>query len=176
MPKPPLTPRQVRWVRRLMTVTLLGLLVFLIGLNPDLVGMNRSPAVGFVQVGVWLAGLAVFLLGAYGALRVVRNGRPTTLLNDIGLRLAASGYVIAAAASLADFIGIGSHTIRALVFGKIQVTGLVVGFLLIVIGLVLYYPRRPRGPAATEESTAPPAVRGGALGAQAQPAKSGSRR
>ena len=133
-----------------MTLTLLGLLVFLIGLNPDLVGMNRSPAVGFVQVGVWLAGLGVALIGGYGALRVVRNGRPTTLLNDVGLRLAATGYVIAGAASLADFIGIGSHTIRALVFGKIQVAGLVVGVLLILVGLILYYPRARREPAKTE--------------------------
>lgn len=160
----------------MMTVTLLGLLVFLIGINPDLVGMNRSRAVGFVQVGVWLTGLAVSFLGAYAALRVVRNGRPTTLLNDVGLRLAATGYVIAAAASLADFIGIGSHTIRALVFGKIQVAGLVVGLLLIVIGLVLYYPRPHRDPAASEEATAPPPARTGTLGTNAQPAKSRSGR
>jgi len=172
MPNPPLTPRQIRWVRRLMTVTLLGLLVFFIGLNPDLLGMNRSPAVGFVQVGVWLAGLAVLLLGAYGALRVVRNGRPTTLLNDVGLRLAATGYVIASAASLADFIGIGSHTIRALVFGKIQVAGLVVGVLLIVVGLVLYYPRTHSSPASGEPA---PAGAGG-MGGKVQPAKSGSGR
>jgi hypothetical protein len=153
---PSLTARQVRWVRRLMTVSLLGLLIFLIGINPDLIGMDRSPAVGFVQVGVWLTGLGIFLLGAYGALRVVRNGRPTTLLSDVGLRLAATGYVIAGAASLADFIGIGSHTIRALVFGKIQVAGLVVGILLIVIGLTLYFPLTRHGPSSPEAPAVPP--------------------
>ena len=173
MPNTPLTPRQVRWVRRLMTVTLLGLLLFLIGLNPDLVGMNRSPAVGFVQVGVWLMGLGISLLGAYGALRVVRNGRLTTLLNDVGLRLAATGYVIASAASLADFIGIGSHTIRSLVFGKIQVAGLVVGVLLILIGLILYYPRTPRS-AGSAETTRPKG--GQSLPTAVQQAESGSGR
>jgi hypothetical protein len=173
MPNPPLSRRQVRWVRRLMTLTLLGLLLFLIGLNPDLIGMDRSPAVGFVQVGVWLTGLGITLLGAYAALRVVRNGRRTTLLNDVGLRLAATGYVIASAASLADFIGIGSHTIRALVFGKIQVAGLVVGVLLIVIGLVLYYPRMPKS-ASSAETTRPKG--GQPLPTTAQPAKSGSGR
>lgn len=140
MPGSPLTPKQVRWVRRWMTLALLGVLVFLIGINPDLVGMNRSPAVGFVQVGVWLTGLAIALLGAYLSLRVVRNGRATTLLNDVGLRLAATGYVVAAAASLADFIGIGSHAIPALKFGRIQLAGLVVGIVLCVVGLVLYSP------------------------------------
>src|SRR3989304_2723041 len=88
MPTPPPPPRQVRWVRRLMTVTLLGLLLFLIGLSPDLIGMNRSPAVGFVQVGVWLTGLAGSLLGAYAALRVVRNGRPPTGGEVVRLRFA----------------------------------------------------------------------------------------
>src|SRR3990172_832638 len=161
MPNPPLTPRQVRWVRRWMTLSLIGLLIFFIGINPGLIGMNRSPAVGFVQVGVWLTGLGILLIGAYAALRVVRNGRQTTLLNDVGLRLAATGYVVAAAASLADFIGIGSHTIRALVFGKIQVAGLMVGVLLIVIGLTLYYPRGQRGPAASGATTVPPAARTG---------------
>jgi hypothetical protein len=133
-----------------MTLALIGVLIFLIGINPDLIGMNRSPAVGFVQVWVWLFGLAVALLGAYLALRVVRNGKGTTLLNDVGLRLAATGYVVAGAASLADFIGIGSHAIPALKFGRIQVAGLVVGIALGVIGLALYSPwkiRRSRKPA-----------------------------
>jgi hypothetical protein len=156
-----------------MTLALFGVLIFLIGINPDLLGMNRSPAVGFVQVGVWLTGLAIFLLGAYGALRVVRNGRRTSLLNDVGLRLAATGYVIAAAASLADFIGIGSHTIRALVFGKIQLAGLVVGVVLILAGLALYYPRSPRETPLPKPAT-PPAERG--LGPNPQPAKSASGR
>jgi uncharacterized membrane protein len=139
-----------------MTLALVGLLIFLIGINPDLIGMNRSLAVGFVQVGVWLTGLAIALIAAYGALRVVRNGRRTSLLNDVGLRLAATGYVIAAAASLADFIGIGSHTIRALVFGKIQMTGLIVGILLIVVGLVLSYPRASRETTLAQPAGPPP--------------------
>ena len=150
MPGAPLTPRQVRWVRRWMTLALIGILIFLIGINPDLIGMNRSPAVGFVQVWTWLFGLALALLGAYLALRAVRNGRPKTLLNDVGLRLAATGYVIAAAASLADFIGIGSHAIPFLKFGRIQVAGVVVGIVLGVVGMALYSPwkmRRLRKPA-----------------------------
>src|SRR3989304_8244541 len=97
MPNPPLTSRQVRWVRRWMTLALLGLLIFLIGINPGLIGMNRSPAVGFVQVGVWLTGLGILLTGAYAALRVVRNGRPTTLLNDVGFRPSGRGLLGAGA-------------------------------------------------------------------------------
>lgn len=144
MPHPsPLTPRQVRWARRWMTLALLGLIVFAIGLQPDLIGMNRSPAVGFVQVGVWLTGLAVVLLGAYLTVRVVRNGRATSLRADVGLRLLATGYVVAATASMSDFIGIGAHPMPAPYFGPVQILGLIVGVLTCLLGLLLYFPRRP---------------------------------
>ena len=124
-----------------MTLVLLGLLIFLVGISPDLIGMDRSPVVGFVQVGVWLTGLAMLLLAAYLTLRVLRNGRPETLLAEVGVRLIATGYVVSAAASLADFIGIGSHTLPGLVFGHLQVLGLVIGVLVSLLGVVLAWPR-----------------------------------
>jgi hypothetical protein len=108
--------------------------------------------VGFVQVGVWLVGLALLLLAAYLTERVIRNGRPDTLLSEIGARLIATGYVVAAAASLADFIGIGSHTIPTLRFGHLQVIGLIIGLVTSLLGIVLYWPRRsvqPDLPTAT---------------------------
>ncbi len=144
MPPPPLTPHQARWARFWMTLVLLGALLFAVGVQPDLIGMNRSPVVGFVQVGVWLTGLAILLFSAYAAVRIIRNGRPLSLRAEIGERLIATGYVIAAAASLADFIGIGSHHIPDLIFGPLQVMGLVVGILISLLGLILYFPRRPR--------------------------------
>lgn len=137
-----------------MTLVFFGLFVFLIGVSPDLIGMDRSPVVGFVQVGVWLAGLALLLLAAYLTIRVVRNGRPHSLLADIGVRLIATGYVVAAAASLADFIGIGSHTLPGLVFGHLQVTGLIVGVLTSLLGVVLFWPRA----AAPSQARAPMAA------------------
>jgi hypothetical protein len=131
-----------------MTLVLLGFVVFIIGIEPDLIGMDRSPVVGFVQVYTWLTGLAILLLGAYLTVRVVRNGRPLSLRAEIGVRLIATGYVIAVAASFADFLGIGSHTLRGgLYFGEVQVLGLVIGLLTSTVGVSLYW---PRGPKATE--------------------------
>jgi hypothetical protein len=124
-----------------MTLVLLGLFIFAIGIAPDLIGMDRSPVVGFVQVGVWLSGLAILLLAAYLTVRVLRNGRSQTLLAEVGARLIATGYVVAAAASLADFIGIGSHTLPGLIFGHLQVIGLVVGVFVSLLGVVLFWPR-----------------------------------
>lgn len=145
MPAFKLTPRQVRWARRWMTLVLLGFVVFIVGIQPDLIGMNRSPDVGFVQIYVWLTGLAILMIGAYLAVRVVRNGRPLSLRAEIGMRLIATGYVIAVAASFADFLGIGSHTLRrGLYFGEVQVLGLVIGVLTSMVGVLLYWPRGPK--------------------------------
>lgn len=144
MPLSQLSRRQVRWIRRWAVVCLIGLAIFAIGVEPDIIGMDRSPVVGFVQVGVWLFGLAILLLGAYAAVRTVRNSRPKSLRSDIGLRLIATGYVVAATASLADFIGIGSHVLPALYFGPVQIAGLILGGVLCLIGLLLYWPRNPR--------------------------------
>lgn len=123
-----------------MTLALVGLLFFLVGVEPDFIGLDRSPAVGFVQIGVWLLGLGMLLLGGTLAVRVIRNGYPTSLRADVGLRLVATGYVVAASASLADFISIGAHRMPNVYFGPMQTTGLVLGILTSIVGVVLYWP------------------------------------
>jgi hypothetical protein len=144
MPNPNLSRFQAFWIRIWMSSVLAGLFLFVIGVNPNVISMDRSPVVGFVQVGVWLFGLALMFIGAYAALRILRNKRPLSLREEIGERLIATGYVVAAAASLADFIGIGSHEIPELIFGPIQIVGLVVGIVTALLGIALYWPRRER--------------------------------
>ncbi len=137
---PALTRLQARLARLWMTVMLIGLLIFMVGVQPDLIGMNRSVTVGFVQIGVWLTGLAILLVAAYSTVRVTRNGKPNSLRADIGVRLIATGYVVAAVGSLADFIGVGAHRMPVIYFGPIQVIGLVIGVLLSMLGVILYMP------------------------------------
>ncbi len=141
MPSTPLTPRQIRWARRWMTLVLVGLFIFIIGVDPDLIRMNRSPTVGFVQMGTWMTGLAFLLLGAFATVRVVRNGRPTSLRANVGIRLIATGYVVSGVGTFADLLGIGSHHLPHLIFGPLQVAGLAGGVLVSLLGVVLYWPR-----------------------------------
>jgi hypothetical protein len=133
-----------------MTIVLLGLFIFMIGVQPDILGLNRSLTVGFVQIGVWLTGLVILLLASYATVRVVRNGKATSLRADIGLRLIATGYVVAAVASLADFIGVGAQRMPFITFGPVQVIGLVTGVVLSLLGVILYWPRQKR--ASDEEA------------------------
>lgn len=135
-----LTPRQWRQIWRRMVIVLVGVLLFVIGVYPNLIGLNFSPRIGFVQVGVWLLGLALILLGAFLVVRVVRDGRPHSLRADIGLRLMATAYVVAMVSSLADYIGIGSQHLGVPSFGPVQVLGLALGVAVSILGLVMYWP------------------------------------
>jgi hypothetical protein len=143
-----------------MTLVFIGLFVFIIGVFPDFVGLDRSPVVGFVQIGVWLTGLAVLLVGAMLTVRVVRNSRPSSLRADIGLRLIATGYVFAAAASIADFIGIGSHVLPGIYFGPVQVIGLAFGVSTSLLGVILFWPRHGKERKPESFDTAGEAVSG----------------
>jgi hypothetical protein len=49
--------------------------------------------------------------------------------------------VLSATATLADFLGIGSHHFPLLYFGPVQTAGLAVGVLVSLLGVVLYWPR-----------------------------------
>jgi len=135
-------------------MVLIGLFIFLIGIYPNLIGMDRSSVVGFVQIGVWLLGLGVLLLGATLAMKVIRNGHPTTLRSEVGLRLIATGYVLAVTASLADFLGIGSHALPGISYGPLQVFGLALGVMVSLLGVILYGPGK--GPQSSSEGPTAP--------------------
>ena len=90
-------------------MTLAGFLIFLIGARPGMFGIDRSPIIGFVQIAVFLVGLAIICIGGYISLTSLWSDHPTSIAADIGLRLVATGYVIAVFAGMADIFGFGSH-------------------------------------------------------------------
>jgi hypothetical protein len=133
-------PSRMR-VRFGLLVTLIGLIIFLIGAQPSLFGLDRSPVVGFVQISVFLVGLAIICLGGYISLMAFwRNGQ-RTIAAELGSRLVATGYVVAVFSGMADVFGFGTQAPPSVpVFGPWQATGVQIGECLITIGFLLLIP------------------------------------
>lgn len=139
------TTRPIRyWRRRARTgliITLFGFLVFLLGARPSMFGIDRSPIIGFVQIAVFLVGLALICIGGFISMSSLWREQPTSIAADIGLRMVATGYVVAVFAGMADIFGFGSHPLPNLpFFGRWQAIGVIIGQLFIAIGFILLLP------------------------------------
>ncbi len=124
---------------------LVGLIIFTLGTNPAVFGLDRSPVTGFISITVLLVGLALICIGGYIAINATWNGTQKTILADIGIRLIATGYVIAVASALADIFGFGSHPFPGIPsFGFVQVIGVILGEFTIALGFLLFLRYRHR--------------------------------
>ena len=127
--------------------TILGFLIYLLGAEPGLFGMDRSPVVGFVQIATFIVGLGIICLGGYISLASLWNGSQKSIASDIGLRLVSTGYVIAVACGMADIFGFGSNNYPTVpVFGIYQQIGFVLGEVVIGIGFILLIPYKKPQP------------------------------
>jgi len=128
-------------IRMGLFITLTGFFVFIVGAKPDWLGWDRSPVVGFVQIAVFLVGLAIICMGGYIGLLALWGGEPRSIAADIGFRLVSTGYVVSVFAGMADVFGMGAHPLPAVpYFGPVQATGVVLGEILIGIGFLLLIP------------------------------------
>jgi hypothetical protein len=132
-------------VRTGLIITLLGFFIFIVGAKPDWLGWDRSPVVGFVQIAVFLVGLAIICLGGYIGLLALWGGAQRSIAADIGLRMVSTGYVISVFAGMADVFGMGTHPLPNVpYFGPVQATGVVFGEIFIAVGFLLMIPyKRP---------------------------------
>ena len=126
--------------------TVLGFIIYLLGAEPGIFSLDRSPVVGFVQIATFLIGLGIICLGGYISLAALWNGGPKSIASDIGLRLVSTGYVIAFASGMADIFGFGSNNYPVIpVFGIYQQIGVLLGEFVIAVGLLLLIPfKRPQ--------------------------------
>lgn len=120
-----------------LTIMLGGYLIFLLGARPGLFGLDRSKVIGFVQITVFLIGLAVIALGSYHTLMSFWPKNRKSLLADFGSRVVSTGYVICVFTSLADVFGFGSHRLPNVFFGPLQAIGVIIGMGLIAIGFLM---------------------------------------
>jgi hypothetical protein len=130
------------WVFSFFGIDLLGLGLFLFGMHPSWFGFDRSHVIGYFHVIVFIIGLALIMASTYALLHLRRPvGQAVTLREDIGIRLAATGYVFSALSSAADFIGLGSNPLpNPPIFGPVQSAGFSLSVLLILFGFLLYIP------------------------------------
>ncbi len=118
-----------------------GFIVFVLGAKPEWFGLDRSPVVGFVQITVFLVGLAFICLGGYIGLAALWAGQEKSIAADIGLRLISTGYVISVFTGMADIFGMSIvDTPKIPYFGPWQAVGVQVGMGLIALGMVLIVP------------------------------------
>lgn len=124
--------------------SVVGSVATFMGLFPGAVEIDITPGIGLAQIVVALVGLVLLTTGAYlFVYAVVHRGRERTLSQDIGMRMGLTGLTFAVAASLADVLGFGSHTLgTGLTFGRLQSIGMAIGFMLASLGVVVYGFRR----------------------------------
>lgn len=124
-------------------ITLVGLFVFTLGAKPEWYGLDRSPIVGFVQIAVFLIGLAIICVGGYVGTNALWGDNERSIAADIGLRLVATGYVLSVFTGMADVFGVGTQPLPGVpFFGPLQSIGMEVGQGFILIGFLLAIPYR----------------------------------
>lgn len=124
------------------TIGAAGIVIALVGLFPGIIGLEATPGVGVLQVLVMLLGFSVLFVAAYVyAKQAFYAGMPSTLAQDIGVRLTMTGLLVAVAAGLADVLGFGSHPptqdSRPLL-GRLQALALVGGLIIASSGVVIF--------------------------------------
>ena len=123
-------------------LSLAGFLIFLLGADPGMFGLDRSPYIGFAQTAAFSFGLAVTCLGGFISFKTgQRRDSIQSLSQDIGIRLVATGYLIALISGMADVFGLGTQSYPALpFFGPRQASGVLAGEIVIMVGFILYMP------------------------------------
>ncbi len=117
--------------------------------------IDLTPGFGMVQMLQLLLGLTALTLAGFVHMYGRRPANvPRSLQADVGVRLAATGLVLAYVSGFSDLIGIGTHILPQFqrpYVGPWQMTGIVVGVLSITLGMLLYHSSRgARGNSALE--------------------------
>jgi len=119
----------------------IGLFIFMVGTKPSWFGWDRSPVVGFVQIAVFLIGLALICVGGFVGLSALWGKDQRSIIADIGLRLVGTGYVIAVFTGMADVFGMGTQPLpKVPYFGPWQAGGVLIGQSVIALGFLMLIP------------------------------------
>ena len=118
-----------------------GLLTMTVAAKPEWFNLNQSASVGFLQIAVFLIGLAITCVGGFIELAALWGQNERSILADIGIRLISTGFVVALFAGMADILGMTfQQAIKQPFFGHWQEAGMEVGMGIIMIGLLMLIP------------------------------------
>lgn len=124
-----------------LVVAFVGLLIIILGAKPGWFGLNHNPVVGFVQIIVFLIGLALICLGGYLGLNSLWNGDEKSIIADIGIRLVSTGYVVALFSGMSDVFGMSvQNSTKTPFFGPWQEAGMELGLVIIAVGVLMIIP------------------------------------
>ncbi|MGH2581540.1 MAG: hypothetical protein ACRDFQ_01420 [Anaerolineales bacterium] len=143
MPSNQFTPTTSRTLRKRvgLAISIIGMIIFILGAAPNWFGLDRSPVVGFVQIGVFIFGLGLVSVGGYFTLDALWRDQQKGIAAEIGARLVGTGYVIAMASGMADVFGLGTRPLPSVpFFGYWQGRGVLIGEIFIVLGLLMMLP------------------------------------
>jgi len=128
-------------IRFSLIVVAVGLFIFVVGAKPGWFGWDLSPVVGFIQISVFLIGLAMICAGGYVGLSALWGKEQRSIIADIGLRLVSTGYVISVFTGMADIFGMGSQPLPLVpYFGPWQSGGVLIGQIIIAVGFLMLIP------------------------------------
>jgi hypothetical protein len=120
----------------------LGVVLALMGLFPGVTGVEPTVGIGLVQIVMILTGFSVLIAGAFVYAKYTFYAhKHSNLTQQIALRLSLTGLLFGAMAGLADIFGFGSNLRTAtsdIFFGPWQAFGLISGFLVASLGVLIY--------------------------------------
>lgn len=131
-------------------VTTLGLVTCFMGLYPGITGSEPQTGIGILQILTIIVGMTLIISGA--VLFVKIHFYPNTAANltqQIALRLGFTGLLISAAAGFSDLLGYGSNPPNGPdlipVLGPYQAAGMIFGYFIAALGVLLYAVAGPVG-------------------------------
>ncbi|MCK6578459.1 MAG: hypothetical protein L6Q98_10175 [Anaerolineae bacterium] len=121
----------------------LGGVLMLMGLFPTVTGITPGEGIGIVQFVAMVLGAGLLNVGAilYVKFTLYPN-QEANLTQQICVRVAFTGLVLAAFTGMGDYLGFGSHVVELgspeVFFGSLQAGALLVFLLLAALGVLLY--------------------------------------
>lgn len=123
-------------------LSFIGLFIFVLGAKPSWFNLDRSIAIGFIQMGVFSFGLLLICLGGTLSLDSLWQSENRSIIADLGLRLSWTGLIVSMISAMADLIGVGTRPYPEfqIFFGYWQARGVLIGELIILVGFLMMIP------------------------------------